>query len=584
MVHAQPVDKKASYADKWKEQKDVFYQQAKDCKQCHTVPLPDTTDAQLDFVVLAEYSIWKTQDKHAQAYAVLEGDRGQAIGKIIGKDVLKEEGGCLNCHAMNNLAKETADKTGDPMKGLDPKDGVSCGGCHGPSSKWKEPHAAEVWRKKKPAEKEELGLRDLRDPLKRAELCTSCHIGNVAERKVVTHAMFAAGHPPLPPMEISAFSRNLPQHWRDPQFVPYFQKSAADPALAENYHLQSMNFQRSRFALVGSVVSLRESMKLAHDQAEANKDASDWPSVALAHSDCYACHHELKNPSYRQARGFGYLPGVRTIPGRPLLRTWPVGFGAVGADFAGKADDLKKFADLLGGVATATNSRPYGNPGEVATATGKVVTWCDELLDSLNKPGLYNRDKAVQFMGKLCDAYSPRNAAGPTPDYETARQLASVLKAVYEEIVIDDLGKNPPEDKLRDAEKKVASVFGALDKSLDLQPFKKRKDRTEAILEMVSGIAMLGGAEGAAALKDFSAFSANVNAGDPRKLKGNKLLGALLLGISNDQFTKGLKEAKVIKVLQELSDTEEQDVLNAIKGYDPAAFKAELEKVRGALK
>ena len=34
---------------------------------------------------------------------MLEGPRGQQMGKLLGVDVTKEPAGCLNCHAMVNL-------------------------------------------------------------------------------------------------------------------------------------------------------------------------------------------------------------------------------------------------------------------------------------------------------------------------------------------------------------------------------------------------------------------------------------------------------------------------------------------------
>ena len=55
---------------------------------------------------------------------------------------------------------------------------------------------------------------DVRNPVRRAEQCFSCHIGNVEEGKLVTHAMYAAGHPPLPSIEIESFAKQMPRHWR----------------------------------------------------------------------------------------------------------------------------------------------------------------------------------------------------------------------------------------------------------------------------------------------------------------------------------------------------------------------------------
>src|SRR5262249_39034367 len=113
--------------------KDLQYQESGTCALCHAGPTAlNKGQGSLELVLMAEYSIWKTHDKHAQAYAVLEGTRGQQMGKLLGMDVTKAEAGCLNCHAMANL------KAGDVA--VDKMDGVSCGGCHGPSTGWFGPH------------------------------------------------------------------------------------------------------------------------------------------------------------------------------------------------------------------------------------------------------------------------------------------------------------------------------------------------------------------------------------------------------------------------------------------------------------
>jgi hypothetical protein len=71
-------------------------------------------------------------------------------------------------------------------------------------------------------------MRDLRNPGKRAEWCMSCHVGNAAEGKVVTHAMYAATHPVLRGFDLASFSKNLPQHWWNLKEVPYLQTAPID--------------------------------------------------------------------------------------------------------------------------------------------------------------------------------------------------------------------------------------------------------------------------------------------------------------------------------------------------------------------
>src|SRR5262245_30463192 len=121
----------AAAKDAWK---NFQYQEAAQCTQCHSVPNPQN-EGSWDLCSFLEWPIWKTHDKHAQAYVVLLGDRGKKIGELLfpkleKKDahakILDKDTGCLGCHAMSTL----------PGAKVDPQDGVSCGGCHGPSSAW----------------------------------------------------------------------------------------------------------------------------------------------------------------------------------------------------------------------------------------------------------------------------------------------------------------------------------------------------------------------------------------------------------------------------------------------------------------
>src|SRR6185369_6909289 len=103
-------------------------------------------------------------------------------------------------------------------KKLDIKFGVSCEGCHGPAgdsksadkllSGWLAPHQAPPvepydktnhWRFLTPQQKlEQFGFNDVRSQAAKTRLCASCHLGNMEQGRVVTHEMYAAGHPPLP--------------------------------------------------------------------------------------------------------------------------------------------------------------------------------------------------------------------------------------------------------------------------------------------------------------------------------------------------------------------------------------------------
>jgi hypothetical protein len=614
------------------------YDGAQECKNCHTQQTTLEQGAALPFVMLDEYAIWKTLDKHAQAYAVLRTERSQKMAKLLKTDVLKPEGGCLNCHAMNAL------KT-SPGETFNPEDGVSCGGCHGPSSGWLNDHSKPAWRKLPPEEKSRRRMKDLRDPVVRAELCMSCHVGNAAEGKVVTHAMFAAGHPPLPPFEVATFCQNEPQHWRDAKEVPFFSilkdvadlkttdksrraaevrkiltryrqadidkgelnrfldlyptREEAEKVLAQ-YPFAGRDTQQTRIALVGNVVALRALMKLAADRAnpgikadpkavwpellgptedspappddaELRKlSAARWGEVAMAHSDCYACHHDLQYPGYRQKRGYGYrLPGggmIATTPGRVQVRAWPLAVLGPGVLFASKGEgsfkgNVDRLAQDLSAVAKACDDRPFGEPARVGAAAQQVITWCDALLKRLQDADL-DRKTARGLLKDLCGMDALASA-----DYEGARQIASVFAVAYQELY---------PRAARNGE--VEAVLAGLTKDLNLKPYTQRARRQELIREVI-----LGANKDVSDIKEF--WKSVGDRGDMAlllKLRRNKFLDAIRNEITNDRMNELLQTGVVAK-LEAISDKELDASLRNIAAYNPVTFRERMKELGGLL-
>lgn len=579
------------------------YETVGKCAGCHTQPTNQRIeDGALELVLLSEAGIWRTYDKHAQAYAVLEGERGRMIGRLLGLkegDILKPEAGCLSCHAMNNLSKENL-AHGKPS--LSVEDGVSCGGCHGPSSEWLGPHIdKKTWREKSAQAKLEKGMRDLRDPERRAEVCVSCHVGNAAEGKVVTHAMFAAGHPPLPSFEIVNFSRNEPQHWRDPVDVPYFKTEKKE--IIENYHLENKKFFQTQFALIGAVVAFRENLRLSYDRADPNPSQPDsvwpellmddrsfrevkpdamkaelpsrWSELAMAHSDCFACHHDLKFPGYRQARGFGYyLPGhelIRVSPGRPLLRSWPLAPLVAASKFTGKTERIAELHKLLKNLAAACNDRPFGKPEDIRTAAGALVAWSDQVVADL-RAATYSEATVRGLIKDLAGAFQP--AAGSSnypPDYETARLLVSIMRAAY-----GDLERTLGPAWTEKAASASKTVRNELVQRLNLEPYSGRDQRLAAVLNMIetssrgddkSDPKMLEG------LNKFQTYLKDIRQEDQLKgLVKNSFLTYLDRDYTSKTFVDGIKKKAMVDKLQEIGDKEEDQTLKAVSGYDPAVI------------
>jgi len=150
-----------------------------------------------------EYKIWATRDKHHRAYDVLLEPLGQRIGQRLGIDPTKERR-CLDCHATTGVRLAKSHVV---------EDGVSCELCHGGAKDWLGPHATPEWQKLSAKQKAAAGFLDLATPPKRAAACMRCHVGS--KRSDITHAIMAAGHPPLSGFDVQAYLRVMPPHWSD---------------------------------------------------------------------------------------------------------------------------------------------------------------------------------------------------------------------------------------------------------------------------------------------------------------------------------------------------------------------------------
>jgi len=220
------------------------------------------------FVERQEYKTWATVDRHSRAFDDLTGDIGKRIGDRLGIDP-EQAPECLACHGTTGV--ETAAT-------FDPHDGVSCELCHGAAQAWLGPHAAPAWKKMSPGEKERLGLRDLTTPGKRAALCVGCHIGGPG--RDITHAMMAAGHPPLE-FDLAAFLQAMPPHWEE--------KTPASPATTWVEGIKAESAAR--------LGQLSRAARLDYG----------WPEFAVF--DCWSCHHLAYSGSVYERAPLPARPG-----------------------------------------------------------------------------------------------------------------------------------------------------------------------------------------------------------------------------------------------------------------------------------
>jgi serine/threonine protein kinase len=228
-----------------------------------------------------EYVVWDKQDPHSLAFRVIVPEKNplaQRMQSLLAKTKptgyrVDSDVACLKCHSTDlNPGSASVRKLEEFVRQEDL--GIVCAACHGLDARWQTAHFTEppapgtlypTFRTRTPEQKwTDYGLIDLRNSIRKAELCASCHIGNPDEGKVITHEMFGAGHPPIPPFEMSAYIHTEPRHWASPTELPFLINLAqADPTKAlKLFHARSESQEtcETRTMAIGSIVSLRMEM------------------------------------------------------------------------------------------------------------------------------------------------------------------------------------------------------------------------------------------------------------------------------------------------------------------------------------
>ncbi|NBO91675.1 MAG: hypothetical protein EBV06_05085 [Planctomycetia bacterium] len=369
---------------------------------------------------------WKKYDKHDNAFLSLQSPRGKRMGQLLGYDPdPKTWKTCLTCHAVW-IGDDKLEKASKEVN-FKVEEGVNCVACHGHYEEWVPSHSILVTaRKFRPLSRSEkwskYGMIDLKDPLKRAELCASCHVGNMAQEKFVTHEMYAAGHPPLPSFELATFSNEMPRHW---QLLR--EKS---PALQKEIGLSPGELEETKLLLIGAAVALRDNMRLLQADAVSNH-VKNGDGLDIAHFDCYACHHDLKADSWRLKRGYD----KNRKPGRVGLRPWSVELVklAIAADEKTASTRSAEYEKLVADLNKVFDSRPYGNPTEVAAAAKKLDKFAHELALSLSSPKrIFKVDDTTRLLKAIPTIYEP---ATKLYDYDSARQISWAHEILKKELV-----------------------------------------------------------------------------------------------------------------------------------------------------
>jgi hypothetical protein len=397
------------------------------CTQCHGDAKRWETAFQAGQLLcrMDEAATWNARDKHKIAYEVLHGDRAKRMGERLGIDVTTSTS-CTNCHSTNVPGAET-----DP-RFVREENGVTCLACHGAYTDWVTNHVipnSPVWRGNTRRQKEELfGMTDLWDPVTRATKCASCHIGNPDEQKVVTHAMYAAGHPPLPGLESATFSNAQPRHWQ------YLREKPEPIQKAQGFNRGKR--EQTELVVASGIVALRESMRLYaalardDDLLQSIQPPTHWPD--FARFDCYACHHDLKVPSWRQERGY-----AGRTPGRPVVPPWPevlVQLAINVADPDGTKGRLSEYNAAESAFHAAGSTRPFGDRAEAAAKAQALADWAGAVSQDLRtvfedpKRVAVDSTMALGLLHQLCQM-----ALTAPMDYDSARQIAWSFRIIADE-------------------------------------------------------------------------------------------------------------------------------------------------------
>lgn len=238
-------------------------------------------------VALNEFRTWTQEDRHSQAYRTLELPEAKRIAANLGLPNATAAKICLDCHADN----VPADKRGPKFQMTD---GVGCEACHGGSEKWIETHAAESATHKDNVAR---GMYPTEQPLKRVQVCLSCHLGT--KDQFATHTIMGAGHPRLS-FELEAYTANQPAHF----------------TVDADYVQRKGKIEGINLWLTGQIENTRRMLTLL--QTNMFHNGGMFPELAFY--DCHSCHHPMDKIRWNSQRaGAGIKPGTLRLQTQNLI-------------------------------------------------------------------------------------------------------------------------------------------------------------------------------------------------------------------------------------------------------------------------
>ena len=254
------------------------------------------------------------------------------------------------------------------------------------------------------------------------------------QQRVLTHEMYAAGHPPLRGFELATFAETMPPHWRTfaekprdvrSQFLNIMREkrnnNKAINALLIDY--QQDDFVRTKAMLIGALVSLAEHLRLTVQLIEKEGDdaGTAWPE--LSQFDCFACHHALKHPGWRQS-----LTSRVGAPGRPLVHAWTLALAEVAIKTANELGIAEAKTNQLHDVLLAVRARPFGDTAKLEKTAVSASSWLTAVARDLEQHSLGNQE-----VGRIRDEVRGLFSNKDTDPYSML-QYRRALKVILAEL------------------------------------------------------------------------------------------------------------------------------------------------------
>lgn len=227
-------------------------------------------------ILLNEFSVWQQTDPHAKSWATLGNADAKAIASKLGLGDPQQAQICLDCHVDNPPDAQRGEK-------FLLADGVGCEACHGGAENWIASHTE---AKRKRADSLAEGMYPTDQPVARAKLCLSCHIGT--RDRMITHKIMGAGHPRLS-FELDTFT------WLNPHYE-----------IDQDYVDRKGQFNGARDWAIGQGVSAINLLDILTDESKG------WTGIfpELVLFDCHACHRPMSGRQWGPRPGTGLGPGV----------------------------------------------------------------------------------------------------------------------------------------------------------------------------------------------------------------------------------------------------------------------------------